>query len=174
MAENRGHIAFLLSEFNVPHLLATYKAMQGDVALAIVLGEIAQHNVRRFFADPRLEPGTGAERVLESQELRHPMVSGCNALSISRSTGIARETVRRKVVQLLRRKWVIRDGRGNLLLAPGVVDEFASFNEASLASFLDVAGRLQRLLDTAPRAREAAADGNAGPARTQGGQAQGR
>mgnify|MGYP001015568525 CR=1 FL=1 len=42
------------------------------------------------------------------------LMSACNALSISRSTGIPRETVRRRVEALVKRGWVRRDVRGHL------------------------------------------------------------
>jgi len=147
LADNRGHLAFLLAEFTVPHLLGVHKMFKGDIALAIVLGEIAQHNVRRFFLDPKFKPGTGAEMVLRTRLLRHPMLSGCNALSISRSTGLPRETVRRKVVTLLRRGWIYRDERRSLYVAPDIIELFAESNEASLAAFLDVAADIRRVLD---------------------------
>jgi hypothetical protein len=154
LAETRGQVAFLLSEFTVPHLLSTYKAFRGDVAMAIVLGEIGQHNVRRFYLDPRLKAGAAAEKTLAARLSRQARVSGCNALSISRSTGLARETVRRKVVKLLHRGWIIRDKRGQLLIVPDLIEQFGRFNDASLAVFLDVAARLHEVLDIAPeRAR---------------------
>lgn len=151
IAENRGYIAFLLSEFAVPHLLNTYKAFKGDVAMAIVLGEIGQHNVRRYYLDPGFKPGTAAEKALASRFARgSAQVSGCNALSISRATGLARETVRRKVVKLLRRGWIVRDDRGQLLIVPELVEQFGSFNEAALARFLEVAAELHAVLGITP------------------------
>jgi len=150
LAENRGHVAFLLSEFTVPHLLSTYKAFRGDMAMAIVLGEIGQHNVRRYYLDARFKAGAAAEKTLAGRLSRHAQVSGCNALSISRSTGLARETVRRKVVKLLRRGWIIRDERSQLLIVPDLAEQFGRFNEASLATFLDVAAQLHEVLDIAP------------------------
>jgi hypothetical protein len=147
LAENRGHVAFLLSEFTVPHLLSTHKAFRGDMVMAIVLGEIGQHNVRRYFLDPAFKPGTGAEKVLVARMLRRETVSGCNALSISRATGLARETVRRKVVKLMRRGWIVRDARRQLQIAPDIAAQFGRFNDVSLATFLDVAHALQEVLD---------------------------
>jgi hypothetical protein len=151
IAETRGQVAFLLSEFTVPHLLSTYKAFRGDVAMAIVLGEIGQHNVRRFYLDPRLKAGPAAEKTLAARLSQHAKVGGCNALSISRSTGLARETVRRKVVKLQRRGWIIRDERGHLLIVPEISQQFGRFNDDSLAVFLDVAARLHEVLDIAPQ-----------------------
>jgi hypothetical protein len=44
-------MAYVLSDFMVPYLLRLYHAFDGDLAEIVVLGEIAQRNASRFFAD---------------------------------------------------------------------------------------------------------------------------
>ena len=73
-------------------------------------------------------------------------MSACNALSISRATGIPRETVRRRVEALVKRGWVRRDGRGHLRVADGLTQHFEQFDREHVEQFLRTAQRLSELV----------------------------
>jgi hypothetical protein len=138
---HQQYVAYLLSEFTVPHLVRLVRRYDGDVLLAIVLGEIAQHNVRRFFESPEVQADPALQLDVNEAQQEVPL-GACNALSISRSTGIPRETVRRRVEELVRRGWVRRDGRGHLRVADGLSQHFEQFDREHVEHFLRTAQRL--------------------------------
>lgn len=146
---HQQYVAYLMSEFTVPHLVRLVRRYEGDVLLAIVLGEIAQHNVRRFFESPETQADPARQlNVLEAQQ--DVPLSSCNALSISRSTGIPRETVRRRVEELVRRGWVRRDARGHLRVADGLAQHFEQFDREHVEHFLRTAQRLAAVVAPEP------------------------
>ena len=143
---HQQYIAYLLSEFTVPHLVRLVRRYEGDVLLAIVLGEIAQHNVRRFFESPEMQADPSRHVDVLDATQQEALMSACNALSISRSTGIPRETVRRRVEDLVRRGWVRRDARGHLRVADGLAQHFDQFDREHVEQFLRTAQRLTALV----------------------------
>lgn len=150
---NQQYVAYLLSEFTVPHLVRLVRRYEGDVLMAIVLGEIAQHNVRRFFESPEVQADPSRHAAVLDPSQQEGLMSTCNALSISRSTGIPRETVRRRVEELVRRGWVRRDGRGHLRVETGLAQHFDQFSREHVEHFLRTAQRLNALV--APEAAKA-------------------
>ena len=102
---NRARISVALSEFTVPLLSRIYHAFEGDMVAAIVLGEIAHRNVEAWLA--RYE---NAEEQLQDPGRRETLMRPCNALSIAESCGLPRETVRRKIVKLIDRGYIIHKG----------------------------------------------------------------
>lgn len=143
---HQQYVAYLMSEFTVPHLVRLVRRYDGDVLLAIVLGEIAQHNVRRFFESPEVQSDPSLQVNLGEGTHQEALMSACNALSISRSTGIPRETVRRRVEALVKRGWVRRDVRGHLRVADGLSQHFEQFEREHVEQFLRTAQRLSELV----------------------------
>jgi hypothetical protein len=68
-----------------------------------------------------------------------------NVQSIADSTGIPRETVRRKVSQLLERGWVERDAAGGLLVTARAAEDLAPATRATFEYFLAVGNALLRV-----------------------------
>ncbi|BEH10291.1 MULTISPECIES: hypothetical protein [Geobacter] len=96
----RQEISFLLNDFLLKYLNTLYVEFNGDFVLAIVLGELAHQNVCQFARQGRMElPRT--ELPVSVDALRNFLLP-CNPFSISESTGIPRETVRRKFEELVR------------------------------------------------------------------------
>jgi len=143
---HRTYLAYLMGEFTVPYLVQCVKTFDGDPILGVVLGEIAQHNVRRYYESREFDPASTRKPAIEDPATREALMGRCNALSISRSTGIPRETVRRRVDELLKRGWVTRDARGNLRAAAGLSERFDQFNVEQLERFVEVAARVQQVL----------------------------
>lgn len=56
-----------------------------------------------------------------------------NVQSLAEYTGIPRETVRRKLAQLVSKGWVVRDGRGYVTATDRARDELAPLTLSSLA-----------------------------------------
>ncbi|TIC82092.1 helix-turn-helix domain-containing protein [Crenobacter intestini] len=103
-----GHAktAILMGEMTVPHLRAVYHAFDGDLLLALVLGELSHRSLSKLFErhggeHPDLDQWL---RLPEDERARY--LRPCNAFSLAEATGIPRETVRRKVKILVDKGWV--------------------------------------------------------------------
>ncbi len=92
-------ITLILNDFLLKYLNSLYAEFKGDIVQAIVLGEVAHHNVSRLRKEGHnlssTEPDhTGFDAIKD-------LLVPCNPFSISEATGIPRETVRRKFVELI-------------------------------------------------------------------------
>lgn len=138
---NRARISLALSGFTVPLLGRIYRAFDGDMVAAMVLGEIAHRNVEAWLADER-----NAERTLHDPAQRTAAMRPCNALSIAQACNLPRETVRRKVVLLERLGYISRSADGYLYLTPTVGDGFEDMTATLVEDLLATARRLEVLL----------------------------
>ena len=135
--------ALLLARYNLRYLVRLYSAFDGDLLLPIVLGEVGLYNVGGFGFD---ENALAALRCYGDAFDRLPL-RPCNAFSISSSTGIPRETVRRKVSYLIQNGYIDRDPKGGLTItAKAVALCLKPFDEENQADFLSTADRVQSLL----------------------------
>jgi hypothetical protein len=142
---NRVRISLALSQFTVPLLSSVYRQFAGDVVAAIVLGEIAHRNVEAWLNDER-----NPEAALYDPGHRLDLMRPCNALSIAEACGIPRETVRRKVVQLIDRGLIDRDPSGHLFLNRDVGEGFQDSTLATIDALLTTVRRLESLLAGRP------------------------
>ena len=99
---DENELAFHLSEVMVPTLRELYRLFDGDITMALVLGELGQ-----YVAEPRFHP----DRQRQTSGRRHS-----NALSIAAASGIPRETVRRKLKKLAERGWIVENDVGGFTL----------------------------------------------------------
>jgi hypothetical protein len=142
---NRARISLALSEFTVPLLSSIYKAFDGDMVAAIVLGEIAHRNVEAWLAEHR-----NPEELLLDPSRRTEVMRPCNALSIAQACGLPRETVRRKVVVLVERGYIYRSDDGYLYLTRNVGESFEDMNARLVEELIATARRLEALLAGQP------------------------
>ncbi|MCW5591104.1 MAG: hypothetical protein KIS74_03300 [Burkholderiales bacterium] len=131
--------------FMVAYLRRLHAEFGGDVTAAIVLGEIAQHNVRHFMKE--LLPRSGKDSAaLATDEVVAASIRRCNMLSIAEASGIPRETVRRKVAKLEKLGLVSRDAAGGLAVTRKVGRQFKEFDRETLAGLVELAERVRGLL----------------------------
>ncbi len=142
---NQARISLALSEFTLPLLSRVYRAFDGDVVAAIVLGEIAHRNVETWLAEARND-----ENLLHDLARREQLMRPCNALSVAQSCGLPRETVRRKIVTLIDRGLVYRSAKNHLFLTRTVGDDFEDMNAALIEELLTTARRIESLLANQP------------------------
>ncbi len=109
MRQHHLEVTYVLGRFMTEHFIRVYKAFDGDLTAAIVLGTIGQYNYRRYYAEVGEKAAEGFHRLAERGE-HLPHARPCNAMSISQSTGIPRETVRRKIRQLVAKGWLRKAG----------------------------------------------------------------
>lgn len=134
-----------MSHFFLRYLNDIYEAFEGDLAMAIVLGEISHHNTTRFFSPEQ----TANESMLAIQHdpASWARMDGCNAYSISCVTGIPRETVRRKIRQLKERGWLEDVPRQGLRISKACADHFgADFSLRFLNGLLRASRHIEALL----------------------------
>lgn len=95
-----------------------------DLVSISLLNEIAQHNLEPFIKGGKREfPKTAEEMKL---------MRGCNAFSLSQSTGVPRETVRRKVKQLVDLGWIEPHNRKGLFITSKWIDRLTGDEVAGL------------------------------------------
>lgn len=148
-ARRRQRIAaLLLSRYNLRHMVRLYAAFEGDLLLPIVLGEVGLYNVGGLGLD---DQSLAAIHCSDDDFGKLPL-RPCNAFSISSSTGIPRETVRRKVSHLIQLGWIARDMKGGLTITAKAANLcLEPFGQDNLADFLSTADRV-RLATGAPPA----------------------
>jgi len=86
-----------------------------------------------------------ARRAERGEHLPH--ARHCNAMSISQSTGIPRETVRRKIRQLVTKGWLRKAGPDKLIVTSLPARHFAEFDLETLAHFYSAAQEILRLVE---------------------------
>lgn len=143
MHRHAYRISHLISCFTVPMLRNLYHQFDGDLVQILVLGEISLRNVDRFFRKGGAEV---QEKLLDDAERRGKLLQPCNVLSIAEATGIPRETVRRKVSQLIDKGWLARDERKRLIVRSGAGEKFVKANAKTALEILELAAKIQALL----------------------------
>lgn len=135
--KNREHdfeASFLLGRFMTEHLIRVYKAFDGDLTAAIVLGTIGQYNYQRYYEEVGAKSPEGFQQlVTKGAHLAHQRT--CNAMSISDSTGIPRETVRRKIRALIKKGWLKQLGPDKLVVTEVPRNYFTEFDRDTLEQF---------------------------------------
>ncbi len=135
--DKRLLLGTLINRFTTGYLRRAYQVFDGDLAMALVFGEIAQYNISRalrtLMAESKKKPQHW-KQLVKAFELEK--VAPCNALSISEATGVPRETVRRKVRELEARNWLVREGTNRLSVSPDVSGQLESFSLEILMEFI--------------------------------------
>ena len=141
----RGEVRLHMSHFFLEYLHDLYEAFEGDLALAIVLGEISHHNTGRFFSPDQAAPQS--MRALQDNPDHWTRLEGCNAYSVSCATRIPRETVRRKVQLLKKRGWVEEVPAEGLRITQACADHFgADYSLRFLNGLLRASRNIEALL----------------------------
>jgi hypothetical protein len=143
--EHLPQITYETGLFMIDYLRRVNREFENDITSAIVLGEIAQHSVRdlmkRDFPRSGLSSADFATRETVAAGLKR-----CNALSVAESSGIPRETVRRKIDKLVERGLITRDAKGGLALVPGIGLHFRSFDRQTAVDLVALAERIRELV----------------------------
>jgi hypothetical protein len=162
LRQHHSEFSYLVGRFMVEHLVRVHRAFDGDVVAAIVLGTIGQHNVRLFY-DEVVAKSDESLTELVARGAHVPYLRPCNAMSVAASTGIPRETVRRKIRWLIERGWIEQAGRDKLFLSRAVAQHFAAFDVETVENFASAWSRLATMMERrrAVAARRASACGSA-------------
>lgn len=126
------------------YVLRLYQAFDGDLAEAVVLGEIAHHNVSAVLAE--VGGLSDLQEAMASGRINRRAYLPTNAFSIAQATGIPRQTVRRKIASLVKRGWLHATPAGVVVTA-APYDHFEEFNRVNVADFLETAQTLLGFLN---------------------------
>ena len=138
--EHEEEIALHMSHFFLDYLKSVYREFEGDLAMVIVLAEIAHHSTSGLFA--KHKTGGKAARLPPTEPL-----PSCSAFSLAAATGLPRETVRRKISRLNSLGWIEKAGRAEVRLTSKVAQHFApEFNVRLLDEFLKTSDRIRGVL----------------------------
>lgn len=153
--ERRGEVRLHMSHFFLRYLTDIYQAFEGDLAMAIILGEISHHNTAKHFSPEQAvnEP----LRNMQKDPAFWSSMDGCNAYSISCASGIPRETVRRKIAEMKRRGWLEDVPKQGLRITQACADHFgADFSLRFLNGLLRASRNIEGLLagDDEPRSEK--------------------
>lgn len=145
---HKSAVAIIMNHFFLRYLNLLYREFEGDLVLPIVLGEIAHHNILRFYS----QKGDCIE--VNEQEMNYPermkQLEPTNAFSISQATGVPRETVRRKIDKLQQKGWIVKNERGEVCISETVSEHFTQdFNKKILAELLNASECIRKLLKPA-------------------------
>lgn len=117
-----SELSILLNDFLLKYLNSLNAEFNGDIILAIVLGELAHHNISPFLKQGRMRPSAVENKITIESAREFLMPS--NPFSISESTGIPRETVRRKFEELVRCGFAEQVSPRGYIITPQVTEHF--------------------------------------------------
>lgn len=143
-------------------LIRCRRAFDGDLDRMVILSIIGERTLTTERA-----AGISYDRFLDGRR-GSPCPRPINIQSISECTGIPRETVRRKVAQLIGKGWVERDDDGLLFVLPKASQDLQPITEATLEYLTRVANVIARVAVQAsePSATKERARPPRGPALT--------
>jgi hypothetical protein len=143
---HKSLIAVLMGNFLLRYLNLLYHEFDGDLLMPVVLGEIAHHNITRFYSREGNCLDINERMAGYVDRMKH--LEPGNAYSISEATGVPRETVRRKIDKLIQKGWLVKNARGEVFMSETVSDHFTKdFNKKLLAELLGASECLRELLD---------------------------
>jgi hypothetical protein len=143
---NKTSIAIVMNHFFLRYLNLLYIEFDGDILLPIVLGEIAHHNITKFYSHEKKCIKLNVKKGVGYKDLRS--FETCNAYSISEATGIPRETVRRKIGKLVKKGWLLKNANSEVVISQSVGEYFMNnFNKELLSELLEASDCLWELLE---------------------------
>jgi hypothetical protein len=152
--EKIRQLYFLINEFILWHLNRVRGRFDGDLDSALILGEIAHFNMQKIISRHHKPDAIMSEALAHAKTAKHysevpdigQLIRHCNAFSISASTGIPRETVRRKIQWLQEQGWIEKNAKGHLAITPLPAETFKEFNQEMLAEFFNIYEHIQTVL----------------------------
>ncbi|MDY0013606.1 MAG: hypothetical protein RBS40_12015 [Rhodocyclaceae bacterium] len=109
--------AIALTRYHLRQMRRVLEDFERDALLAVLLGEIALHNLQGVEGDHGALLCSGQRRLPGGMR-------PCNAYSVAASTGIPRETVRRKVARLVELGWIEKRLGGHLFITEAALQHF--------------------------------------------------
>lgn len=120
-------VSIVINDYLLKYLNSLYAEFNGDLVMAIVLGELAHHNISGLLHDQAVMKAIASKNV-QIDDIKNKFRPG-NPFSISEATGIPRETVRRKFTDLVKEGMVEKIKPKSYVITARVSERFIhSFN----------------------------------------------
>lgn len=123
-------------------LIECRRTFNDDLELFLVLAVIGERTYSQQHADPSLD-----YQAFISGKASSTPVRDINLRSIAEFSGIPRETVRRKISELIENGWVTRNSSGSLVATRKASNDLQPLTEASISY---IAEMLRLLADVMP------------------------
>lgn len=107
-------VAHFIAEFMLRAAESVSRQFENDYEAAILFLAISTRNTQIVMNDPVLRQKYGSYSTRIPLDLSTPV----SRLALARSTGLPRETVRRKVAYLIKREFVVEDSKKMLRVNP--------------------------------------------------------
>ena len=140
---NRIRIEIEANRFLLEHIIRVYKQFDGDLVSAIVLGVISFHTISTIAKAHGYDTFKISDIL---SELSDRSIQPCNAYSISESTGIPRETVRRKIEKLIQAGFIVKNDKSEVYFKEGTQFFFSNFSLETVNNILNSASNLRKIL----------------------------
>lgn len=135
-------VAVMLARYEIRNLRRLFDEFDHDILLPLLLGEIALHNIGSLDGSSGAQRGANTERPPQQQQGLNCVLKPCNAYSIAAATGLARETVRRKIARLVELGWISRRHNGHLYVSSRAMTHFGNLlTSRDLPELLEMADR---------------------------------
>lgn len=120
-------VSIVINDYLLKYLNSLYAEFRGDLVKAIVLGELAHHNISGLLRNQVFVKAYGSTQA-PFDDIKHAL-QPANPFSISEATGIPRETVRRKFHQLVQEGMIEKLKPKSYVITSRVSERFIhSFN----------------------------------------------
>lgn len=130
-----------MSHFFLGYIKDLHRHFEGDLALAIVLAEIAHHSSGPLLAAKK----TG--EAISADDASFSRMPSCSAYSLAAATGLPRETIRRKIARLTELGWIEKFERAEVRITRKVGEHFTpDFNVNLLDQLLQTTDRIRDLM----------------------------
>ena len=140
---HQEEISLLMSHFFVGYLKDLYRLFEGDLAMVIILAEVAHHS-----SGPLLDARKSGE-AMTTDEAAFSRMPSCSAYSLAAATGLPRETIRRKIARLTELGWIEKTDRAEVRITRKVGEHFfPDFNVKLLDQLLLTADRIRGLMSS--------------------------
>lgn len=141
-------VAVMLARYQIRNLRRLYDEFEQDILMPLLLGEIALHNIGGLDGVGRAHANAEGEEQVKGLSCT---LKPCNAYSIAAATGLARETVRRKIARLVELGWVSRRHNGHLYVSSRAMEHFGNLlTSRDLPELLEMADRARHQLKKLP------------------------
>lgn len=145
-ALHQRQISLLMSQYHLRYLHRLSVVFEGDIDLALILGEVAHRNVTAV-AKANTEAGGTVDRALIRARQEGKYLP-CSAMSVSLVTGLPRETVRRKLAKLVKDGFVEQVGKRGYVITTKPLEYFGEIlNKPLTVDFLETAAKIRALLE---------------------------
>ena len=144
---HQREIAILLAQYHLRYLRRLAVVFDGDLELALILGEVANRNIGSMLSETGVSCNDVDQEIIRARESEG--LSPCSAMSVSLATGLPRETVRRKLNKLVAQGFLVKLPDSTFITTTKPLEYFSEiFTKEQLGDLLRTGSKASRLLDT--------------------------